>query len=153
MRYEYIDPFVNSTIDVLRSFIRSDITRGDLSLRNEYDMEDDIAIGITLSGDTEGSVVLNMATETAVKLCNLMNGEDLEALTPLGMDSIAELANMITGNATTVLNDMGFGLEVHPPTEAAKDGVMEKTFDVEIFQIPLITEFGEIKVNIALKVN
>ncbi len=153
MRFEYIDPFVNSTIDVLHSFIPSDITRGALSLRSGYEMQYDIAVGINLSGDSEGSVFLNMTTETAVKLCNLMNGVELDDLTSLGLDSISELANMITGNATSVLNDMGFGLEVHPPLVAANGGEAARTFEVEIFQIPLFTECGEIKVNIALKTN
>lgn len=153
MRYEYIEPFVLSTIKVLDSVIQCDITKGPHSLVKSADIADDIAIVVRLRGDSEGSIILNMPECTALKVCRAMFGDDFDTLTPVGMDSIAELANMIAGNAATVLNDMGYDLALSPPLIVTKDDLKCKTPEVEAFQIPLFTEFGEMTMNVALRTN
>lgn len=151
MRYEYIGPFVDSTIKVLDSVIQSDIAKGDISLVRSDEINNEIAIMIRLKGDSEGSIILNMDTETAIRVCSLMNGEDFNCLTPIAMDTISELANMIAGKATSALNDMGFDFNVCPPLIAKENDISSKTLQVEIFQIPLYTEYGEITINVALR--
>lgn len=153
MRYEYIEPLVTSTIKVLDSVIKSDIARGDTSLVRDVKIMGDIAIVIRLGGDSEGSIILNMPPDTALKICNVMFDDNFDTLTPLGMDSIAELANMIAGNAISVINDLGYDFKVYPPTIVMEDYIKESTPDLEIFQIPLFTDCGEITMNVSLRTN
>lgn len=153
MRYEYIEPFVTSTVRVIDSIIQSDIAKGDISLIRGEEIAGDVAIIIRLEGDSEGSIILNMDTETARKICSVMNDAPFESLTAFGIDSIAELANMIAGNAASVLNDMGFKFDVLPPQVVIKDSMRDKTSCREVFQVPLFTEYGEITMNIAMRTN
>jgi chemotaxis protein CheX len=153
MRYEYIEPFVASTIKVMGSVMQTDIAQGEVSLVMDDEISGDIAIVVRVKGDSEGHIVLNMYTDTAVSISNVMFGDDLEALTPIGMDSIAELANMIAGNATSALNDLGFDFKVYPPLIIRKDDLKTKAARIEAFQIPLFTEYGEIIMNVALRTN
>ena len=69
------------------------------------------------------------------------------------MDSIAELANMIAGNATSALNDRGFDFTVYPPVIVRKEDLKNKAARIEAFQIPLFTEYGEIIMNVSLRTN
>lgn len=153
MRYEYVEPFVNTTLRVLDRVIQCDITKGTASLVKGYKMNEDIAIIVMLQGDSEGSIVLSMPANTALRLCSVMFGEDFEILTPTGMDAIGELANMIAGNTASVLNDMGFDFTVSPPLVVTRTCTPGKTLDMEAFQIPLFTEYGEILMNVALRLN
>jgi chemotaxis protein CheX len=151
MRYEYIEPFVSSTIRTLDAVIQTDISQGEVILVRGDDIRDDVAIMVRLEGDSQGSIILNMPTGTALNICNAMFGEAYEALTPMGMDSLAELANMIAGNATSTLNDMGYDFRVLPPLVFTREEIGEKTPEIEVFQVPLFTEYGEITMNVALR--
>ncbi|MBI4690505.1 MAG: chemotaxis protein CheX [Nitrospirae bacterium] len=153
MRYEYIEPFVNSMVKVFDFVLQSDIAKGNMSLISSDRIEGDFAIVIRLRGDSEGSIILNMDEDTALKLCCTVNGECLESVTSLGLDSISEIANMIAGNATSTLNDMGFDFHVYPPEVMTRYDVRKKTPLMETFQVPLFTECGEITMNIALRTN
>lgn len=151
MRYEYIEPLVATTIRVLDEVIHCDITRGVASLVRSDNITEDIAIIVKLRGDSEGGIVLGMPADTALRVCNALFGEYFETLTPEGMDAISELANMIAGNAAGALNDMGFDFAVSPPQLATRNDLTGKTIDVEAFQLPLFTEYGEIIINVALR--
>lgn len=153
MRYEYIEPFVLSTMKVLNSVFQSGVTKGNHALVKGDTLVGELAIIIRLGGDSEGSIILNMDTGTAVKICNLMNQTDFKTLTPLGMDSISELANVIAGNAASVLTDLGYPFKVSPPLVSTRDNLGDKIPNIEAFQIPLFTECGEITMNIALRTN
>lgn len=153
MRYEYIEPFVSTTIRVLDRVIQCDVAKGIASLVTIDAITEDIAIIVRLRGDSDGSIILGMATDTALRICSAMFGEDFEICSPTGMDAIAELANMIAGNATSALNDMGFDFMVSPPLVVTKDYVIENQIEVEAFQLPLFTEFGEMIINVAVRTN
>jgi chemotaxis protein CheX len=152
MRYEYIEPFVASTIKVLDYAIQTDITKGDVTLVSNAEVTGDIAIIVNLQGDSDGSIILNMQTDTALNISNAMFNDTADLLTPFGLDSIAELANMIAGNAASVLNDMGYDLKVLPPLVVKKKD-RKNTSRLEAFQIPLFTEYGEITMNVSLRTN
>lgn len=153
MKYEYIEPFVNSTIKIFDSVVQCDIAKGNISLVGADEIAGDVSVVIRLKGDSDGSIILNMDAETAIRVCNVMNGGDFNSITPFGMDSISELANMIAGNAASELNDMGFDFEVSPPLIVNNTDAKGKIPQVEVFQIPLFTECGEITINVAVRTN
>jgi chemotaxis protein CheX len=153
MNYEYIDPFVSSTIRVLDSVIQSDISKGQLSLLKEDEIFGDIVIVVKLKGDTDGSIIVNMETDTALRICSTMNGMEFESLTPFGLDSISELANMIAGNATSALNELGFDFNVSPPVVVIKEKIKDLNLNMELFQVPISTECSEIPINVTMRTN
>jgi chemotaxis protein CheX len=136
---------------VLDDVMQSDITKGQVSLVMDDEISGDIAIIVRVKGDSEGYIILNMYADTALAISNIMFGDNFDKLTPIAMDSIAELANMIAGNATSALNDLGFDFTVYPPLIVKKEDLTKKVSRIEAFQIPLSTEYGEIIMNVALR--
>jgi len=63
---------------------------------------------------------------------------------------VCELANQVTGNAITSLNDQGFHFRVHPPVVHTTDGARSSE-DTEALVICFDTEVGSIFMNIALR--
>lgn len=151
MRFEYIDPFVTSTVKVLESVLRSDVTRGEISLVGPADLKGDISILIPVRGESEGRVMLAMGSETALGICGSMNGAHFNAVDELALDTIAELANMITGNATSALSDLGYGFTVFPPSVVKGDAGLEGS--AEILHIPVGTEYGTITIYVSMRTN
>jgi len=153
MRFEYIEPIVDTTKKVLAIITRDPVTNGDLVLVPRGELHGDVSIVIRVKGDSEGYIVVNMNMETARNVCGAMNGSACVCATPAEMDSIMELSNMIAGNATSSLNDLGYDFDVLPPSVIATADVPARTGGVEIFQVPLGTKFGQIYVNVALRMN
>ena len=153
MRYEYIEPLVVSTKKVLHNVLDAEISGGDISLERADAVDGEISILIRVKGDSEGSIIVSLGRDTATQICAVMSGADGITPATLEMDTIAELSNMIAGNATSALNDLGYDFAVFPPTVVARTEILEKTSGVEIFRVPLGTPCGEISINVALKTN
>jgi chemotaxis protein CheX len=153
MRYEYIEPLLISTMKVLDNVMQSEIRMGDVLLIRPEEINSDIAVIIKLEGDSTGGIIVNMGRETALNICNVMTGEKFKTLTPLALDAISELTNMIAGNATSAINDLGFDFKILPPSSLTKEEMITGAPWLEIFQVPLLTRCGEIKINIAMRTN
>lgn len=154
MKYEYVEPFVTSTINVLRTLLRSDIDKGDISLlRGGDELRGDVAVVIRLHDDSGESIMVNMDAATALRICSAMNDTAFDALDALGMDTIGEVANMIAGNAVAALNDRGFDFRIHPPVAVGRKDIARLTNGLELFQVPVLSRHGDITVNFIMRTN
>lgn len=151
MKFEYIEPFVTSTMNVLRTILRSGIDKGDLSLLRGHELTGDVAVLIRLNDDSGESIILDMEAKTALGICTAMNGIPFTLLDSLGMDTIGEVANMIAGNAVSALNDRGFVFKVHPPQAVGRDAISRLTNGLELFQVPVLSKYGDITVNFTMR--
>jgi chemotaxis protein CheX len=150
VRYEYIDPFVTTTMRVLDSAIPGTVRRGDVTVLQGDRMKGDVAVRVRITGDAEGDIILSMDTATALRICTALFREEFPSMTPKSVDALMELANMITGNAISALNDQGFDFTVFPPTVLTRDDGRKQLPHVESLQIPLFFECGEMVMNVVL---
>lgn len=150
MRFDFIEPFVRSTIGVLDKVVRCDVTQGTISLVNDTAIAGDISIIIHLENYPRSGIIVSLDNATALNICRTLNSEPCDTLSPFSRDTLAELANMIAGNAVSALNDLGFAFKVSPPLIASAACIAQKVSGSEIMQVPLYTACGEIIVNAIL---
>jgi chemotaxis protein CheX len=80
-----------------------------------------------------------------------MMGQDFPELDALAQSGIAELGNVITGRAACLLSEGGLASDLAPPMLIVGRGSMISTLDVQRLVIPMQTEFGQIEIQVALK--
>ena len=157
MRVEYINPFVETSYRVLKEVLGgAEVKRGELSLKSVAMPVMGVAALVGLAGDVEGRVLFDMTYETALNLASKMNGETLTEFDDLAKATISELANLITAQAVTKLHELGFKFDLTPPTLfagekmeiAALPGAAQ---NVEALIVPLVSECGEIELNVAIR--
>ena len=153
MRFDFIEPFVLSTMGVLARVVRCEVTQGNISLVNDKAIAGDITIIIHLENYPGNGIIVSMDNATALNICRTMNSESLDTLSHFSRDTLAELANMIAGNAVSALNELGFDFKVCPPHIASTACIAQKVSGSEIMQVPLYTTCGEITVNAILGVH
>ena len=153
MRFEYIEPFADATVRVFQTVLGPDVRRGDFALLRADRLEADTAIVIGVTGESEGSVLLSMERGTALRVGNVMNGRPADAAGEVDADALGEIANIIAGNAAGALNDMGFEFHITPPVIVKRGGLPIPAYNVEVFQIPIKTNYGDITMNVLLRVN
>ncbi len=151
MQFDYIDPFADSASRTLSSLVQAPVQKGNLSLRNSPVPHQGVATVIEITGRVRGRVIFDMNVETARRMGGALNGKKFETLTPLALDTIAELANMMIGGAVTALNGRGFEFSMTPPTVFTGRESIGGDADLEALVIPLHTPYGDVIVNVALR--
>jgi len=153
MKVEFINPFVDSAVSVLRDMCGLEVKKGQLSIKKTTIQTLGIAPIIGVTGDVAGRVIYDMSIQTALKLVSVMNGEEINEFNDLAQSTIAELSNIITGNTISMLAGNGYRVDITPPTLfMGKDMQISKN-EMLTLVVPLIMSVGELYINVALKEN
>ncbi len=114
---DVINPFLNATIDVLKTMANADAAKKDVYLKRSHTLFGDISGVMSLSGDAEGIVAITFQNDLGYYLVANMVGCDASDLTPEDLhDGIGEIINMISGAAKAVLNEKGGMISIAIPT-------------------------------------
>src|SRR5262249_55917865 len=105
---------------------------------------------VRLTGEIEGRIVFDLDSATATRLTSQFAGTDLPEADALVPETVCELANQITGNAITSLNDQGFRFRLHPPELQLSD-VPQSTEVTGAVVLALAPASGSVFMNIALR--
>ncbi len=150
MRIEFVQPFVDSAFSVLREVAQAKPQRGPLSLRTGTTFtSQELTSLIGVTGKVEGVVLYGMSLICAQKIVSKMLGMPITEFDEMASSAIAELANMITGNATAGLEANGFVCDITPPSLVHGIGT-QITTTVPALIVPIITELGDVEINISL---
>ena len=102
MKVEYINPFVEASISVLKSCCKITAKIGKLSIK-PLDFKGNhnvILIGVT--GQVKGQVFIDFKDSVAKLIVGSMVGFDVQEVDDLAESALAELGNMIMGNTATI---------------------------------------------------
>ena len=112
---DVIDVFVSALARVLRASLGEPARFAGLHISRDVDPAPAVAVTIELSGSLRGPVTWVFSPDLArVLATRMMMSEDVPA--ECVADAVAELSNIVTGNATGPLLDAGFAIEITPPT-------------------------------------
>lgn len=157
MKADYINPFISATKNVLNQFI-SDIefNHGEVKLENSQFSTTGVAAIVGISGDLEGRVILDMNIKTAKRIAGQMDGEQFEDLNEMAKACIQELANMMSGKATTTFRNKNNKLTINispPSLLVGKDATIRDSVNTKLIKVPLKTNYGNLLINLGVKEN
>ena len=150
MEVKFIDLFIRAGFTVLAQVVSASPERGQLSLRsgNTFTSQELTAV-LGVNGMAEGVALYGMSDVTASKIAAQMLGQDVDEIDELASSALGELANMITGNATTYLEAAGYTCDITPLS-------LIRGIDVQITTIcpalgePVGTQYVKAEFNVAL---
>jgi chemotaxis protein CheX len=94
-----IMPFVQSARDVFGAMVGVPTTVGKPVLKVSDELEHDVSAIIGFSGNVEGSMVITMESEVAVKIVQAFSGAEAKPGSADFADAMGELANMVAGSS------------------------------------------------------
>lgn len=150
MKAEFINPFVTAGIQVLESVIDSRPEPGQLAVRSATFTTQQVSIVIGVTGGVRGQAVYGMSLVTATKVAAAMSSMPAMTLDEMASSAIAELGNMISGHATTLLSEAGYECQITPPT-LVRGADVEISTATPALVVPLYTDFGKMEINVALE--
>lgn len=151
MNVEYINLLIEASKSVLKTIADMDISVGEAYLKTSPYSSDTVAVIIGLMGDLKGQVIISMDTLVASKIASaMMMGMPVIELDEMSKSAITEAANMILGNAATILYDQGIKIDITPPSLLMGDNMQISTPKMKTVCVPLnIRSGGTIELDIA----
>lgn len=138
MNVEYINPFIEASQTVLKSIANMDSSLGKIYLKTSPNSSDTLAIAIGLMGDLKGQVVFSMNITVACKIASaMMMGMQVSELDEISKSAVTEAANMILGNAATILYRKGVKIDITPPALFMGDYMQISTHRMKTICVPL----------------
>ncbi len=145
-------PFIDTFFQVLPGLGIKQVERGKLSLKEKLSAARDVTALIGLSGGLRGNIAITMDEATAKKIASIMMmGRPVETLDDMAQSAIAEMANMISANAMTIVGQNGFAMQVTPPTLITGEKISCIVSQVKSLNVEIYTEAGMIEINIGLE--
>ena len=153
MNVEYINPFLESINEVFSEwFPQSNMRRDEIHKHDQRVTIRGCASIISITGEVEGRIILDMSLETAVSLATEMLGDEYETFNLEVSSAINEIANMISGRAISKLSNSGKDPDISAPTLFT--GMQMELFDSDMISegivILLATEYGALDVYVAI---
>ena len=153
MNVKFLNPFVSAAHDILSMEMHKSVERGDLRLENGSYRTDDATVIISLIGAVDGTVFYSMSKESAMQFASALMGEEFETLNVLAQSGIAELGNVITGQASMRLAEAGFESNISTPSLIIGKGASISTLEYPRLVVPLTTAIGSLTIHLSLREN
>jgi len=116
MNVKYINPFLASSIHVIEAMMQVKPSVGQVALQTVESRGDSLLLKIGILGQFQGDVLFNFPQPVALRIVSIMmGGYPVSELDDMCCSAIAELGNMISGNASTMLSNEGIHVDITPP--------------------------------------
>ena len=117
-----INPFINATLNVLKTMAFTEAHTEGPYLKNEKTAKGDVSGAIGVTGDFNGSLSVSFPEKSILAIVSNMFGEDMVEVDDEIRDAVGEITNMISGQARQELDLVGTSLESAIPTVISGKG-------------------------------
>ncbi len=153
IRAEHVNAFVVPTLDVLGRMGKVEASIQEIHRREELETSHPLSIVVGFTGDLKGAFILRFQEHTASAIGGgMMGGEPPSGLNPVCQEALAELTNVIAGNASGQLARLGIHVMITPPVIST--GRIDHRIVPhvkEMIVVPLRTDRGEIELNLSFE--
>lgn|SRR5690625_4431184 len=151
MQAEFIQPFAVAAKHVLEAELGADVERGKLSVQHEDFTTQEVTVLIGITGQVEGSVLYGTKRETVNRMVAVMIGEEHPEFDDTSRSAVAELGNVISGQAAAIFEQNGVNCSISPPNLIVGEGTQLSSVGIPRLIIPLNTELGIIELAVSLR--
>ena len=147
----HLEPFVAAARDVLEQELGCEVRAGKLAVAADTCTSQEVTAIIGIVGQLTGMAMYGMSEATALAIVGQLMGSPVEELDDLALSGIGELANVITGRATTLIARLGLHVDIAPPVLLQGAGSRVSTAGIQRLVVPLVTDFGTVEAQLAVK--
>lgn len=152
MDVKYINPFLNATLNVLKTMAFVEARPQKPFVKDDQMASGDISGIIGITGDNEGSLSITFSQSCIEAILQNMLGEPVEGLTEEVRDAVGEITNMISGDARRYLNEEGVNLTAAIPTViSGQNHSIKHISPGPCIAIPFDTDHGPLMVEVCFR--
>ncbi len=152
MKVEYINPFIEAATEILRATTGMEVTRGKPRVDDGDFNAPNVCVVLGIIGDLKGQVIYGVSMSTALGIAGkMMGGVEIKEMDELSRSAVAELGNMMAGNATSRFEKLSIAMNISPPTVMIGQGVTVGWPLHRALVVPILMEVGEMIVWVCLE--
>jgi len=147
-------PFIRASNSVFKQMFDLEISKGQVQSEGDTFISQGFTVMVGLTGKWNGWFFLDMTQATAIKLAQIMTGEEYDtAANEEVLLAGGEVANIISGNAITDINNLqpGLNIRLSPPSIFTGEGMSMFNVRLNACSVLFQTEAGNIKINVVMK--
>jgi chemotaxis protein CheX len=147
MKVDYINPVLIASSKIIKVLLQEDIKLGRLTLYDNHELANSIAIIMWMHGDFNGRFLFAIQRNVARYISGIMMGEEINELDDMSKSALAELASMILGRTGIIFSERGIDVKISYPTLVEGDNIYISSMLPQkhtIINIPLIMSQGRI---------
>jgi chemotaxis protein CheX len=116
MNADFINPFLESLLNVLKTMASTTLKPGKPALKQTSPAHGDVSGLIGMIGpNTTGSLSISFEDSLALKIMMRMVGEAPDSVNDEVTDMVGEITNMVTGSAKNMLGEKGYEFDMATP--------------------------------------
>ncbi len=141
MKVDYINPVLIASSKIIKALLQEEIILGRLSLLDNHDLINSLAIIMWMSGDFEGRFLFAIKRDVALYIAGIMLGEEITELNKMSKSALGEMASMILGRTGIIFSERGIDVKISYPTLVEGDSIYISPLHQKkrsIINIPLI---------------
>ena len=153
MNVEFINPFLQAIINVLKTMAKFEVKPGNPFIKTHEVASGDVSgiIGMA-SPQAKGTLAVTFTESVILEITNRMLGEELKEIDDTVIDMVGEITNMVTGGAKMQLSEKGYRFEMALPTVISGKGhVVHHKSKSPIISVPFTTEAGDFFIEICFE--
>ncbi len=150
---KHVNPFIDAAMKVVQQVAGIEVRRGHLSYKARVEPSYGVSIIVGMYGFLVGQVVYSLDANLAHRMVDkMLAGKSPEEKKILFLDTLGEVANMITGNATALLSQTKTeALNITTPAVAAGDNLTITLLPKPALILGLYTQYGPIEISVAVE--
>ena len=144
MNIAFVNPFLISTINVIKTMARTDAKPGKPFVKNDKSSKGDVTGIVGLTGlEAKGSMAVTFTESAILHIYSQMLDEKADKISDDIVDCVGEITNMICGGAKAILSEKGYKFDMAIPSMIAGENhtIFHKT-NGKIICIPFDTIAG-----------
>ncbi len=154
VKAEWVNPFLSPAQTVWQAMLGCPLNLEGAELVSHQFTTEDLTAVIGVSGKLEGNVLYGFGDNCAqAAVAKMMEAPQTQEIDQMGLSALGEIANMITGNAATLLADSGWHCEISPPVIIEPAGSRFTTVAANQMLVTFTSEMGVLRIRIALSEN
>jgi chemotaxis protein CheX len=152
MKAEFINPFLESTVNVLKTMAFVEPVPGKPYLKTGGGSTGDVSGIVGITGDAEGSLCITFSRGCILFIISQMFGEEQKEINDEVKDAVGELTNVISGDSRRRLEEVGHHFLGAVPSVISGQGHEVKHITKgPILSIPFGTPGGNFTVEVCFK--
>ena len=151
MDVRFINPFLEATIDVLKTMAFVESRPGKPYLKKDNLAKGDVSGIIGFTGAATGSMALSFSEKCILTIVSNMLGEESKEINSDIKDAVGEITNMVSGAARKNLESLGLSISAAIPTVIAGKGhSVSHVMGGPSIIIPFETDYGPFFVDVCI---
>ncbi|AKL94850.1 CheC domain containing protein [Clostridium aceticum] len=151
MKAESVNSFYQATKDVFKLMLDLGIEQGKLGIVEDMVLSKDANVVLGVTGDLRGTILFSFPKEMILEMVKIMCGMEMDEIDSFVSSALGEVANIIGGNAVTILASNNYKCDIVPPQIFVGEYKSFSMANEKALLLPLKTQIGAFDINIFLK--